>query len=84
MTKTKYFIQFILIIILFGLFKILGIKNSSKLSEFLFVLCGPVFRSKKIIEKNIIISFFSDQMIEFKKKKLWIIMFGKVMEEYFG
>jgi KDO2-lipid IV(A) lauroyltransferase len=54
MTKIKYFIQFILIIILFGLFKILGIKNSSKLSEFLFVLCGPIFRSKKIFEKNII------------------------------
>ena len=54
MTKIKYFIQFFLIITLFGLFKILGIKNSSKLSEFLFVLFGPVFRSKKIFEKNII------------------------------
>jgi len=53
MIKIKYFIQFILILSLFGTFKLLGIKISSKLSEYLFLLLGPLFRSKKIFQKNI-------------------------------
>src|SRR6056300_658669 len=53
MIKIKYFIQFILIFSLFGTFKLLGIKISSKLSEYLFLLLGPLFRSKKIFQKNI-------------------------------
>src|SRR5210317_1310578 len=83
MTKTKYFIQFILIIILFGLFKILGIKNSSKLSEFLFVLCGPIFRSKKIFEKNII-KIFPDINKNKKEeiyKNVWK-SYGRIFSEY--
>ena len=80
MIKIKYFIQFILIIILFGLFKILGIKNSTKLSGLLFVLIGPFFRSKKIFEKNIIKVFPDINKI---KKKKFIRMFGEVMEKFF-
>jgi KDO2-lipid IV(A) lauroyltransferase len=53
MIKIKYFIQFILILSLFGIFKILGIKISSKFSEYLFLLMGPLFRSKEIFQKNI-------------------------------
>ena len=53
MIKIKYFIQFILILSLFGAFKLLGIKISSKLSEYLFLLLGPLFRSKEIFKKNI-------------------------------
>ena len=53
MIKIKYFIQFILILSLFGTFKLLGIKISSKLSEYLFLLLGPLFRSKEIFKKNI-------------------------------
>src|SRR6056300_886252 len=83
MIKIKYFIQFILIIILFGLFKILGIKNSSKLSEFLFVLCGPVFRSKKIFEKNII-KIFPD-IDKNKKEEIYKNVwrsYGRIFSEY--
>jgi len=83
MTKIKYFIQFILIIILFGLFKILGIKNSSKLSEFLFVLFGPVFRSKKIFEKNII-KIFPD-IDKNKKEEIYKNVwrsYGRIFSEY--
>ena len=50
MNKIKYFFQFILITIIFFIFKILGAKISSFLGGKLFELIGPVFRSKKIIE----------------------------------
>src|SRR6056300_106083 len=49
MIKIKYFIQFILILTLFGTFKLLGIK----ISEYLFLLLGPLFRPKEIFQKNI-------------------------------
>ena len=43
----KYFFQFIFVILLFGLFKIIGLKKSSFISGKLFELIGPYFRSKK-------------------------------------
>ena len=45
----KYFIQFILIIISFLIFKILGPKLSSNLSGKIFEVIGPFFRSKKLL-----------------------------------
>ena len=53
MTKVKYFFQFIFIIILFLIFKIIGLKNSSALGEKLFKMIGPFFRSGDLIHKNI-------------------------------
>ena len=53
MKYIKYFFQFILIIILFSLFIILGHKKSSTLSGKLFEIIGPLFRSKKLIQSNI-------------------------------
>jgi len=83
MTKIKYFIQFILILFLFGIFKILGIKNSSKFSEYLFLLLGPFFRSKKIFQKNIIKAFPDikhDKQNEIFKN-VWR-NYGKMFAEY--
>ena len=57
MKTIKYFIQFIIIIILFFLFKILGMKTSSSLSGKIFQIIGPFFRSKKLIDENIKIAF---------------------------
>ena len=53
MNKIKYFFQFILIIIIFFIFKVLGIKISSYIGGKFFELIGPIFRSKKIIHENI-------------------------------
>ena len=83
MTKIKYFIQFILIISLFGVFKILGLKKSSKFSEYLFFLIGPFFRSKMIFKKNIRKAF---PKIDTNKeneiyKKMWG-NYGKMFAEY--
>ena len=49
----KYFFEFIAITSLFVLFKILGLKNASNLGSVLGSFIGPLFRSKKIIKKNI-------------------------------
>ncbi len=53
MKHFKYFFQFILVIISFLIFKILGPNISSKLGGKLFEKIGPLFRSKKIIYSNI-------------------------------
>ena len=48
MKNFKYFIQYILIIFLLLLFKIIGHKYSLIISSKLFSFIGPFFRSKKI------------------------------------
>jgi len=53
MKYIKYFFQFLLSIISFIIFKILGVNNSSNLSGKIFEIIGPIFRSKKIIYENI-------------------------------
>ena len=49
----KYFIEFIFIIILFIVFKILGYKLASNFASLIGSLLGPLFRSRKIILSNI-------------------------------
>ena len=53
MKYLNYFIQFILTILCFIVFKILGPNLSSRLSGKIFEKIGPFFRSKKIIYSNI-------------------------------
>ena len=49
----KYFFEFISIISLFCIFKIIGLKNASNLGSILGRFIGPLFRSKNIIKQNI-------------------------------
>ena len=49
----KYFFEFISIISLFCIFKIIGLKNASSLGSVLGKIIGPFFRSKNIIKQNI-------------------------------
>ena len=53
MKVIKYFFEFISIISLFCIFKIIGLGNASNLGSILGRLIGPLFRSKNIIKKNI-------------------------------
>ena len=53
----KYFFEFIIIISLFCIFKIIGLRNASNLGGILGRIIGPLFRSKNIIKKNIKTSF---------------------------
>ena len=83
MIKIKYLIQFILILFLFSLFKIIGINKSSKLSSQLFLLLGPFFRSKKIFQKNIKKVFPEIKSDQENKifKNMWH-NYGKMFAEY--
>jgi len=53
MKKIIYLIEFILIKILFILFKIIGYRLSSNLGFFIGTTLGPIFRSKKMIIQNL-------------------------------
>ena len=52
MNKIKYFFQFIIIILFFSIFKILGLKISSFIGGKFFQIIGPIFRSKKTYTKK--------------------------------
>ena len=53
MKKIVYFIEYILIKVLFIFFKIIGYKYSSNLGFLIGKIIGPIFRSKKLIIKNL-------------------------------
>ena len=53
MKTIKYFFEFMCVISLFCIFKIIGLKNASNLGGIIGKLFGPLFRSKKITKQNI-------------------------------
>ncbi len=79
----KYFIQFLLAIVCFAFFKILGPNISSNLSGKLFEKIGPFFRSKKIIHANIkkAIPEISEDEINRITKSMWN-NYGRIFAEY--
>ena len=83
MKNLKYFLQFFCILFLFGVFKVVGIKFSRIISENIMVVLGPIFRSKKIIVKNLSIAFPNFDENEKKQilKGMWI-NYGRIFAEY--
>jgi len=83
MKQIKYFIQFIVIIFFFIIFKILGYKISSEIGGKLFEIVGPIFRSKKLIHSNIkkAIPHLNFKDIEIITKSMWN-NYGRVFAEY--
>ena len=53
MRLIRYFFEYIVIIILLSLFKLVGYKIASEIGYFLGKTFGPFFRSKKIITDNL-------------------------------
>ena len=83
MKYLKYFIQFLLAILSFVLFKILGPNLSSKLSGKLFEKIGPLFRSRKTIESNIKKAIPNINSIDINKiTQLMWNNYGRVFAEY--
>ena len=83
MKHIKYFLEFIFIIILFLIFKLIGLKLSRILASYLFVILGPFFRSKKTIYSNISLAFPNSEE-NLKKnisKKMWQ-SYGRILAEY--
>ena len=83
MNFIKYFFQFLFIIFILTIFKIIGLRLSRIVASKIFSIVGPFFRSKKVIEKNISFAF-SNTNKEFKKNiidKMWK-SYGKILAEY--
>jgi len=53
MKKLIYFLEFVIIEILFFLFRLIGYRFSSDLGFFIGKTIGPIFRSKKLIIQNL-------------------------------
>ena len=53
MKVIKYFFEFISIISLFCIFKIIGLRNASYTGSLLGKFIGPLFRSKNVTKQNI-------------------------------
>ena len=83
MKLIKYFFQFLFIIFILTIVKIIGLRLSRVVASKFFSIVGPFFRSKKVIEKNISFAF-SNTNKEFKKNiidKMWK-SYGKILAEY--
>jgi len=83
MKLVKYFIQFLIIITLFLIFKILGLKSASYLSSKIASMLGPLFRSKNLIKSNILKALpnLNQNEIEIISKKMWS-NYGRILAEY--
>ena len=79
----KYFLQFTIVLSLFATFRIMGPRNASFMGSSLAKIFGPLFRSKKIIEKNLNICFKKIDQKEIKKISLgmWDNI-GRTFSEY--
>ena len=83
MKNFKYLLQFIIVIIFFIFFKIIGAKRSSDLSGKIFEIIGPFFRSKNIIHSNIkrAYPYIEKKNIKTLTKRMWN-NYGRVFAEY--
>ena len=79
----KYFFEFLFIIILFAIFKILGLKISSNFGSFIGKTLGPFFRSKKKIIQNIrkALPDEDEKNVEIIINKMWK-NYGRILSEY--
>ena len=83
MNNLKYFIQFLAIVFLFFVFKIIGLRFSSILSGYIMLLLGPLFRSKNLSYNNLKNALPNSTLIERKKilNKMWF-NYGQILSEY--
>ena len=83
MKNLIYFIEFLIICLLFLIFRIIGYKASSKLGNLIGKVIGPKFRSKKVIEENIKLfnSSIKDDELREIIKKMWG-NYGQILAEY--
>ena len=83
MKLIRYFFEYIFIIILFGLMRLLGYKIASEIGCFLGKIFGPLFRSKKIIKNNLIKfdNSLTPENIKRISKEMWE-NYGRILAEY--
>jgi len=79
----RYFLEFVIVIIFFLLFKIIGLKLSSDLGEIIGKYFGPLFRNKTIAKKNILTAFpdLNENSINEMIERMWKNI-GRIFGEY--
>ena len=78
----KYFLQSIIIYLIFFLIKIFGLKISRIVFTYVFQKIGPMVKSKKTIEKNLKIFKNDGKLIKDDIIKLMWSNYGKTFTEY--
>ncbi len=83
MKLVKYFFEYILIIILFILFKLVGYRIASELGCFLGKTFGPFFRSKEVIKDNLnkFDSTLTPEKLNDISEEMWG-NYGRILSEY--
>ncbi len=83
MKSIKYFIQFLIILIFFLIFKIIGLKYASYFSGKVVSLVGPFFRPKDLIKSNILKALPNLHQSDLHKiyKNMWN-NYGRILAEY--
>ena len=83
MKSIKYFTQFLIISILFLIFKILGLRLASFFSGKIISFVGPFFRSRDLITSNILKALPDLKKNELRDitKKMWN-NYGRILAEY--
>ena len=83
MKLIKYFIQFLIIMFLFLVFKVLGLKIASFISSKITSFFGPFFRSKNLIKSNILKALpnINQNEIAIISKRMWG-NYGRILAEY--
>jgi KDO2-lipid IV(A) lauroyltransferase len=83
MKQIKYFFQFIFIYLLFIIFKLIGLKLASNLSSKIISLLGPFFRSKNLINSNLLKAFPNLKQNDINKisTAMWS-NYGRILSEY--
>ena len=83
MKNIKYILQFISVLFLFGIFRVIGLKYSRILSGNIMTFVGPIFRSKSIIFSNLSRAFPNLDDIGKKRilRNMWF-NYGNIFAEY--
>ena len=83
MKKIKYFIQYLVILFFFGIFKLIGLHNSRNISAWIFVKLGFFTKKNKTLNQNLSNAYMNmDQQKKLEiAKKVWS-NYGKIFAEY--
>ena len=83
MKKIKYFVQYLVILFFFGIFKLIGINSSRNISAWIFVKLGFFKKKNKTLIQNLSNAYINmDQQKKIEiAKNVWS-NYGKIFAEY--
>ena len=83
MKKIKYFVQYLVILFFFGIFKLIGLNSSRNISAWIFVKLGFFMKKNKTLIQNLSNAYINmDQQKKIEiAKNVWS-NYGKIFAEY--